>query len=395
MSSLAVLLGEPPSSLVRKGELIPRYYNPGNVFDRLHFVVFAPEAADPEALVPHLKAASGNAEVEVDVVRLPDRLFATTLGLRPALLASRLSTTVDAVSDGQPDLIRAYANGLHAFVGALVSEQQNIPFVVSLHINPDVDLRGRARFRHDPREALVWQALQSVEARVMRQADRTIAVYRPILPYVRRLGARRVDLIYNAVNGEELVPRTGYSLHDPPQLLCVGRQFREKNPENILRGLRRLRDRHQLDARVTLVGDGPLHARLVETAREEGVSDAVRFERGLPNRDVCRLLSSADIYVAHSEYWEVSKPVLEASLLGLPIVLNRRTGSPVPEYESGWVHLVDDTPDAYADALAELLTDTAARESRGRRARAFALENWDPARMERRVADLYEELVGD
>ena len=38
------------------------------------------------------------------------------------------------------------------------------------------------------------------------------------------------------------------------------------------------------------------------------------------------------MFVVHSDIWEVSKSVLEALLAGLPVIINRRKGEPVPEW---------------------------------------------------------------
>ena len=52
------------------------------------------------------------------------------------------------------------------------------------------------------------------------------------------------------------------------RILSVGRQFAEKNPENLILALHNL-PRVQL----TLVGDGPYHDRLRELATRSGVAD--------------------------------------------------------------------------------------------------------------------------
>src|SRR3546814_19504096 len=81
------------------------------------------------------------------------------------------------------------------------------------------------------------------------------------------------------------------------------------------------------------------------------------------------MLAEADLFAVHTEHWEISKSVLEALLTGLPVVINRRIGSPVPEFEKGdFLRLVDNPVDDYRAALDALLTEQPARGALGRRA---------------------------
>jgi glycosyltransferase involved in cell wall biosynthesis len=101
-----------------------------------------------------------------------------------------------------------------------------------------------------------------------------------------------------------------------------------------------------------------------------------------------------DLFAIHTEYWELSKSLLEALLTGLPVIINRRLGDPVPELaESDIVRFVDNTADQYFDALSSLASNRDEREALGRRAYAHAQENWSPARTEAAVVDVYRRVM--
>lgn len=53
-----------------------------------------------------------------------------------------------------------------------------IPYVVSLHIDPDVDLRGREA---SPKQKLAAHAQKAMESAVLRNADLVLPVYEPIV----------------------------------------------------------------------------------------------------------------------------------------------------------------------------------------------------------------------
>jgi glycosyltransferase involved in cell wall biosynthesis len=143
---------------------------------------------------------------------------------------------------------------------------------------------------------------------------------------------------------------------------------------------------------LTIVGDGPKADYLRHVAEEVGAAGMVSFVKAMPNDRLCAFLAECDIYATHSEYHEVSKAILEAMLTGLPVVINRRRGAPVPELIGDHVMMVDNLPEAYRNAMCSLIEDNALRENIGRRGLAYARAHWEPNAMERRVVDIYRSI---
>jgi glycosyltransferase involved in cell wall biosynthesis len=144
---------------------------------------------------------------------------------------------------------------------------------------------------------------------------------------------------------------------------------------------------------LTLVGDGPYHEHLRSVAAACGVGSRVTFHRRLPNDELCELLLAQDIFATHTEYWEFGKAVIEPLLVGLPVIVNRRRGAPVAELQGDWVRLVDNSAEAYAEAIGHLLEDSAERERLGTRAYQHARERYAPERTEQVFADIYRSLL--
>jgi glycosyltransferase involved in cell wall biosynthesis len=168
----------------------------------------------------------------------------------------------------------------------------------------------------------------------------------------------------------------------------VGRLFDDKDPGNIIRAVAALPD-----TTFTVVGDGPKRPQLEALARECGVADRVSFLPAVANDALCRMMPDFDIFAVHTEYWEISKSVLEALLTGLPVVINRRRGAPVPELEGDFVLKVDNTAEAYRAALEHLLSDGEARAALGRRAFAHARALWSPDKTEAKYVSIYERFA--
>lgn len=378
--TLMVLVPDRVSAFIDKGEVVERYYNPGDLFSSVHLVLTNDDRPDLEAA----KFMVGAADLHVHNLPAGPELFARSLGWRPALLGGFRGRAIALGREIRPDLIRCHGAHLNAFAARAISRDLGVPYVVSLHINPDEDVRGPGR---PWRDRLLGRAIAAVERRALRDADLVLPVYEPIVPFLRRLGVERYQVAYNVLNSR-LVQKVDYRLHAPARVISVGRQLEQKNPEHLVRAVAALDG-----VELTLVGDGPSHEDLVALTRELGVEDRVRFERALPNDQLCQLLAEQDVFATHTEYWELSKSVLEPLLTGLPVLLNRRTGRPVPELETGICRFTENTTDGYERALRELLDDDEGRERLGRAAYRHAQARWSREVTERAVVDAYQRVL--
>ena len=111
--------------------------------------------------------------------------------------------------------------------------------------------------------------------------------------------------------------KTGvHSRHPWKQLLFVGRLEKEKRPEYALSALSYLRERN-IDARLTLVGEGSLRNTLVEKAKNLGVADRVDFvgyQHPMP------YYQKADLLLVPSAYEGYGMVIIEAIAAGVPVV---------------------------------------------------------------------------
>lgn len=381
--TLMIVVSETVSDWLDKGEVVDRYYNPGDLFDEVHLVLTNDDAPDP-ALLQRLV---GGARFELHNAPLPPGAFKRTLGYRPLLLRGWADDVVSIARRAGARATRCHGANVNAFAASEIKRRLGVPYAVSLHINPDEDVRGRAC---GARERLRLRALRSLERYTLRRADVVLPVYRPIVPYLRSLGVSRYRVAYNVLSGAHLRAKRDYALHDPVRVISVGRQIAAKNPENVIRAVARLPG-----VALTLVGDGPVHSRLRAVAQETGRPERFTFHRALPNDELCRMLADHDVFATHSDYWELSKSVLEALLTGLPVILNRRPGEPVPELTPDLAILVENTVDGYEAALRHLLADDAARERLGRAAAGHATRNWAPEVTEQVFVEIYLGLLGE
>ncbi len=379
---LLVIIPDRLSDLVRKGEVTERYYNPGELFREVHILMTNNDRPDPAAV----QKMVGGARLALHNLPGGRALFFPTFGWQPRLMRWWARGAVRLAASVQPQLIRCHGALLNAFAASRIKARLGVPYLVSMHINPDVDVRGRARDHLLKR--LVTQAQQRIEREGLLNADLVMPVYRPIVPYLRRMGVERFEVCYNTLNPSHLRKKDDYRLHAPVRVVSVGRQFREKNPDNLVRAVARLNGVH-----LTLIGDGVYHDHLQRVAAECGVAERVRFLRAVPNDELCRMLPDFDIFATHSEYFEIAKSVLEPLLTGLPVVINRRHGDPVPELTPDICMLVENSVDGYASALRRLIEDHNLREGLGRAAFAHARRHWSPEVTEAKFVAIYQSVL--
>jgi glycosyltransferase involved in cell wall biosynthesis len=129
-----------------------------------------------------------------------------------------------------------------------------------------------------------------------------------------------------------------------------------------------------------------------QLVHELQLDDVVRF---VPfTQDTTDLYQASDVVVAPSQGPELGRPVIEAAASGVPVVASgSRTGGGVVMPDETGVLVDDYGVDSIATAVAALLRDADRRESLGRRARAHAEENFDPARNARRIESIYGEIL--
>jgi glycosyltransferase involved in cell wall biosynthesis len=166
-----------------------------------------------------------------------------------------------------------------------------------------------------------------------------------------------------------------------------------KRHDVAIRAFAGLRERTRGDAHLLLLGDGPLRGELEALARTCGVADSVHFAGAV--REVDAYLRHADIGVLCSDREGLSNAILEYMAYGLPVVATAVGGNPelVNEHNGALVAPADVA--ALTHALAVLVDDAPARESRGARARLDVERDFSWPRAIGALEDYYRQLSGE
>lgn len=163
------------------------------------------------------------------------------------------------------------------------------------------------------------------------QAAAAIAVSRAMEDRLLALGARRDRLHYLPYGADVALFQGADPAAAPPHFLAVGRFIDKKAPALTLLAFAQVRAAVP-DARLTMVGDGPLRETCRRIAWASGLADAVSFPGPLAHADVARLMAGARALVQHSLVAESGDSegtpvvIIEAGAAGLPVVATRHAG---------------------------------------------------------------------
>ena len=166
--------------------------------------------------------------------------------------------------------------------------------------------------------------------------------------------------------------------------------------DHALRALRHLRDERE-DWHAVFIGEGDVLPRMRTLASELGLKDEVEFPGRIPDSDVIRILSSADVCLApdpKSPLGDVSSmnKIVEYMALGRPIVAYELVEARVSAGEAALYATANDEA-AFASAISMLLDDPSLRIRMGEigRRRVETELSWDQSEVQ--LLNAYERAL--
>jgi glycosyltransferase involved in cell wall biosynthesis len=173
-------------------------------------------------------------------------------------------------------------------------------------------------------------------------------------------------------------------------IVCVANFRAQKDHATLLLAFKQVLEQIP-EARLLLVGDGPLKFNLIEMSKELRISNAVSFSGPVDN--VWDHLARASVFALASVYEPLGIAVLEAMAAGLPVVATDVGGIPeLVRHGANGLLVSPGNPRALALALLELLNNTVKAERLGKTA-ALDAAQFRTQKMLEEYFDLYEELI--
>lgn len=227
-----------------------------------------------------------------------------------------------------------------------------------------------------------WRHAPALIHRTFNRAHAVAAVSHSVaadLSQCCRMALEDILILYNPAVNERMRTGAGQPATHPwltnkqsPVILGVGRLAREKDYATLLRALARLR--RELDARLIIIGDGPLRQALQKQARSLTIDDHVAWVGWDDNPFA--YMAAADLLVLSSRWEAFGNVLVEAMACGCPVIATQGSGGPAEILENGrhgpLVPIGDDK--AMAHAMAATLANPPDSQALIRRSEDFSAE---------------------
>ena len=134
---------------------------------------------------------------------------------------------------------------------------------------------------------------------------------------------RKIHVIRNGVDFARVI---GHRWRPPsqPTVLFAGRLERHKNVDKIISAFAELRKENP-DARLVIVGSGPLRDELVQLAASLGLEGKIQWVNGVDKARLYELYSSSTVVAVPSEFEAYGLVAAEAISLGVPTIVANST----------------------------------------------------------------------
>lgn len=260
-----------------------------------------------------------------------------------------------------------------------VCTKAGIPLIVNFH-------------GYDAYKSEVLAHYQQQYPELFASAASVVAVSQDMYRQLQTLGAPEEKLCYNPCGADTSLFVGANPAHADPVFLAVGRFVDKKGPLLTLLAFNQVLAEVP-EARLVMIGDGPLLDASRQLARASKITHTVEFRGVQSHSSVIAAMQQARAFVQHSlrpgdgDSEGTPVAVLEASTSGLPVVSTRHGGIPDVVIDGDTGLLVDELDvDGMAQAMIRLVRDPELAARMGQAGRKRIEEHFS---MQRSIANLW------
>lgn len=315
----------------------------------------------------------------------------TRLGALRLVVAGDVTPFMKPAKQFGATLIHAHfaIDGLYA---QSLANRLQIPLITTLH-GFDITTK-RVDFIRSGSPSLTRYAL--MQDRLKRQCSTFICVSEFMRQQALKAGFPETKLRKHFIGVDTTAFQPTVNTATQPTLLHVARLVEKKGTSYLIRAFANVLKKIP-DARLNIVGGGPLLHALQKLSAELGVEDSVVFHGVQPHAFVRTLLTQSSALVlpsvtaANGDAEGLGMVLLEAAATGLPTIGTRHGGIPeaVRDGETGLL-VQERNVDQLADAMFTLLCDSALRQRMGTQARQMVEGEFDIVKQSRELETIYQ-----
>ncbi len=282
----------------------------------------------------------------------------------------------------RPDVVHAHYASSYGFLGACSGFH---PFVVSVWGSDLIDF---------PKRSLIHKKIVEY---VLRRSDRITVTSKMLKELTGRFTfkRKRITQIPFGIDLEKFKPEPKNTKRDAMTIGVIKRLDHKYGIEYLIKGFATVEKRYK-DARLLIVGDGPLRAKLKRLTCQLGCEKKIEFVGSISHAQVPDFLNLMDIFVMPSVEESFGVAALEASACGLPVVASNTGGIPEVVLHNKTGFLIP-PKDHYslAAAIAKLIENQDLRRKFGEEGRKFVSQRYDWLENFQRMYNLYQDLVNN
>ena len=289
-----------------------------------------------------------------------------------------------------PDIVQTHMVKSH-FLAKICGIGRKYPWVAYHHgyTTTDLKMRGYNQLNR-------WS---------LPSATRVITVCGPFAEQLSHAGVRRnrITVCHNSVAAPPVVSEDSKRalkkrleiVNGERVLLTVGRLSREKGQRDLVDAITMLRKLNSgLKFKLLIVGEGPERERLERAVLQNGLKAYVLFTGHVDDTSPYYAVADALVLPSHSE--GSPNVLLEAMAAGLPVIATAVGGVPeIAINDQNTILVAPRDCKSLAQALNQVLTDTALAQKLGRAAATHVTEKFSPAAYVHSLLRVYQGLVDD
>lgn len=196
--------------------------------------------------------------------------------------------------------------------------------------------------------------LQKSERQSCRRADLVIVPSEYLKALVVGWGvpSERVKVIYNAVSEHTIEERA----RKPFLIVSIGRLVPWKGFHVLIEGMKKLHA-HNPQARLVILGSGPLEEELRNNIQEKGLQSVITMREADP-AERNRTLKTASVFALLTEYEGFSHTILEAMASGTPVITTAAGGNKeiIKDGENGIIVPIGN-PESFVHAVLDIFNN--------------------------------------
>ena len=356
-----------------KGEIKKKYFNPQNWFDEIHVISLFEQEIESEKV----QKLAGNAKL----------IIHSSGKANLSNYKSYEKKISNLIMDINPLLIRSFNPRVQGWLATKIGNKLRIPTVISLHTNYEQQTQLAKKQGSFVQFLKLKYSSNKLEKFSLQNCDYVICVYEFIVPYAKKMGASKINVIYNKVNLNKFSPSASKKIEsNKPLIISVGRLIEQKNRKYLIKAFK------DLDAELLIIGDGPQFDEFNQLIDSLNLKEKVKIIKKIPNDELPEYYVSADIFALPMENLDgVPIPFLEAMACGLPVITTKHSNL-YSEITDDAIVFVENEPKNISEAINEILTKSDYRKE-------LVTKSLDVAnliggdQMEEKELKLYKDLI--